>query len=337
VTAETLSQNEIDLLFGGDADSPLAPAFDSGSDVRLYDFRRPARISKDRKRSLSAMYGLLAKAIESWLAGRVKDKIELELLSVDQLTFGEFVLALPSPSASFILDIAGSGAQGVIDIGHEFGYFAVDRFLGGTGPHAIPERAFTPLERLIVRIVADRLAFQLSEVWKDYVQLNLSISGFESIPEMLQVANREDPVLVANIGVTMGDLTSLILVCLPFLPLEKFFTGTSSRRMSLAKGSEDELRQDRNRIEASLRTARIEVSARLPRFEVNLAELAGLEPGKIIATGLPPTTDLEIYVSGQRRFAGAPGRVEQKLAVRVVHEVQPEPENLIQPERGRQV
>ena len=338
MTSESLSQNEIDLLFGsGDSEAHRSHTTDPSQDVQVYDFKRPARISKDRKRSLMAMYGLLAKSIESWLTGRVRDQIELELQSVEQLTFGEFVLALPSPSSSYIIDVGDGVTQGVIDIGQEFGYFAVDRFLGGTGVHAIPERPLTPLERLIVRIVADRVTFQLGEVWKDYVKLDLEISGFESIPEMLQIANREDPVLVANIGVTMGDLTSLLLLCLPFTTLEKFFTGTSTRRMSLATGNEGERQQDRARIEDSLRTARITVGARFPTFQVSLSDLAALEPGTILTTGLPSTTELELHVAGQRRFFGAPGRVDQKLAVRILEAVDPEPEDLMQPGRGHQL
>ena len=338
MTSESLSQNEIDLLFGGgDPEARRSSVTDPSQEVQVYDFRRPARISKDRKRSLMAMYGLLAKSIESWLTGRVRDQIELELQSVEQLTFGEFVLALPSPSASYIIDVGDGLTQGVIDIGHEFGYFAVDRFLGGTGVHAIPERPLTPLERLIVGIVADRVTFQLSEVWKDYVKLDLEISGFESIPELLQIANREDPVLVANIGVTMGDLTSLLLLCLPFSTLEKFFTGASTRRMSLATGNEEERQQDRVGIETSLRTARITVGARFPTFRVSLGELAALEPGAILKTDLSPTTELELYVAGQRRFFGAPGRVDQQLAVRILDVVDPEPEDLIEPGRGQQL
>ena len=264
MSSETLSQNEIDLLFsGGRPEAPVPTGKrDASEEVQVYDFRRPARISKDRKRSLLAMYRLLAKSIESWLTGRVRDQVEVELQSVEQLTFGEFMLALPSPCASYIMNVGDTDHQGVVDFGHEFNFFLVDRLLGGAGNHVVPERALTPIERQIVRVVADRVAFQLAEVWKDYVRMELEITGFESIPEMLQIANREDPVLVANIGVTMGDLHSLLLLCLPFSTLEKFFTGTSKRRTSKAEGTVEERAYDRTQIEDTLRTAQLSVGAR---------------------------------------------------------------------------
>jgi flagellar motor switch protein FliM len=331
MSSDSLSQDEIDLLFnsGGDA-TPRPPAPDPAEDVQVYDFRRPARISKDRKRSLFAIYGLLAKSLEGWLAGRVRDSIVLELQSVEQLTFGEFTLALPSPCSSFIVDVGQTGSkhQGVIDFGHELAFYLIDRFLGGTGELTVPERALSPLERLVTQLVARRVAQQLGDVWKDYVKMDLEIGGFESIPEMLQVANREDPVLVANIRVELGQTRSLLLVCLPFVVLERFFTGNTNRRVQSAQGSEEERREDRRHVEMSLRDARAEIGARLPAFPVALRDLAALRPGQVLNTGLASDTDLEIHVSGHPRLKGAPGRLGRRMAVRVLDTIdssKPEP------------
>jgi len=199
----------------------------------------------------------------------------------------------------------------------------------------VPAPSLSSIERLVVRIVAERVAMQTSEVWRDYVKLDLAVSGFESIPEMLQVANREDPVLVANLGVTMGDMSSLLLLCLPFSSLEKFFTGTSARRPEQSGGDAEERERNRGTIETTVRDARIPVGARLPTFQMTLHELMALKPGGILSTGLPPTTELELYVAGQRRFTGVPGRVGQNLAVRVLDHVKPDPEDLI--DAGREV
>jgi flagellar motor switch protein FliM len=248
---------------------------------------------------------------------------------VEQLTFGEFVLALPSPCASYIVDVPGSGRQGVIDFGHEFAYYMVDRLLGGVGRHEVPARSLSELERMVVQIAAERVAGMLTDVWKDYVKLNLQVSGFESIPEMLRVANREDPVLVANLLVSARDMSSLLVLCLPFSTVEKFFTGTTARRPEEPQGSPDERRADRQRIETTVRDSQIAVSARLPSFTVPMHELATLQPGGLLHTGLEPDSELELYVVGQKRFRGAAGRVGRNLAVRVVDRVRPDPEFLI--------
>lgn len=337
LTSESLSQDEIDLLFtGGGDDAKGAAAYRRGPEVQVYDFRRPARISKDRKRSLEAIYGLLAKSVEGWLTGRVRDALTLELQSVEELTFGEFMLALPSPCASFIVDVKGSvGHQGVIDFGHEFAYFIVDRLLGGSGQPAVPERSLTPTERLLARLVADRIAVQLSEVWQDYVKMDLGISGFETIPEMLQVANREDPVLVANLNVEMGDLNSPLLLCLPFSILEKFFTSTGARKVQIAQGTQEERLEDRRNLEGSVRSARIPIQARFGETMLTLRELADLKEGSVLRTDLTTDAELFVYVAGQKRFSGVPGRVGRNLAARLETALEVEPTDLIHPGRER--
>jgi flagellar motor switch protein FliM len=330
-----LSQNEIDLLFNGGA-SPgesSAPRA-SGQEVQVYDFKRPARISKDRKRSLSGMYGLLTKSIESWLTGRVRDTVEVNLLSVEQITFGEFMLALPSPCTSFILELTAVGSQGVIDFGREFAYFLVDRLLGGASDSvALPERALTPIERLVVRIAAERVANQLNDVWKDHVKLGAEISGFESIPEMIQVANREDPVLVGHVDVKVAGLNATLMLCIPFTPVETFFTGGTSRRSATVHGTPQERQHDQVHMEATLRSARLAVGARLPAFEMPLGSLLALRPGSVVTTGISNGAGVELLVAGQCRFRGIPGRVGEKLAVQVIEAVTPEPTDTIHPGR----
>lgn len=329
MSSESLSQDQIDNLFDPNAEPEYGGHADPSEEVQIYDFRRPSRISKDRNRSLMAMYGLLTKSFESWVTGRVRDQVEFQLQSVEQLSFGEFTLALPSLCASYIVNVPDTGQQGVIDFGQEFGYFIIDRFLGGSGDYVVPDRPFTQTERLVVRIVAERVAYQLSDVWKDHVRLDLEVDGFESIPEMLQVANREDPVLVANIGVSFGEGSSLLLLCLPFTTLEKFFTGASERPHQVTQATDEERIADRRMAENSVLNARLPVAARLPTFHLPIRTIASIKPGEILPTGLSPESELELNVAGQQRFRGTPGLLGGSLAFQVTDIVTPQPEGLI--------
>jgi flagellar motor switch protein FliM len=176
----------------------------------------------------------------------------------------------------------------------------------------------------------------LSEAWQDYVKMDLSLAGFETMPEMLQVANREDPVLTANLNVSMGDLNSPLLICLPFSVLEKFFTSTGSRKVQVAQGTAEERVAERSRLEKTLRNARIPVQARFPQSYRTLRELAELQEGSVLQTDLTTDSELSVYVAGQKRFAGVPGRVGRKLAARLERALEPEPADVIQPVRERE-
>ena len=330
MSSETLSQSEIDnLLQRGGAAAPVPAASVPAMDIQVYDFRRPSRVSKEKLRALESMYERLVKSLEGWLIGRVRGQIELQLQSIEPFSFGEFIFSLPTPCASYLFDIADSGGQqGVIDIGHEFAYFLVDRFFGGgSGNLTSMDRSLTPIERMAVRGVAERMISQLDEIWQDHVKLELQLAGFESFPEILQAVNREDPVLVANIEVRTAEMNSLVLVCLPFAVLDKFFAGGTNRRGNTVAGSEREREVSRELTESSLRAANVQVAARLPLLNIPLNTIAGLHVGGILTTGIPTDTNIEVMVSGQHRFTATAGRSSGKLAVRIldVHHLDNEP------------
>jgi flagellar motor switch protein FliM len=324
MASETLSQTDIDRLLGGAArvaTSTPTPHVD----VQVYDFRRPHRVSKERLRTLEAMHERLVKSLEAWLISRVRGQIEIRLQSVEQFSFGEFTLSLPTPCSSFVFDIAGTGQKGVIDIGQEFAYYIIDRVFGGDGTASTPNRSLTPIERMAVRTIADRVASLVQEIWQDHVPMELGITGFESSPEILQVVNREDPVLVANIELTAGNASSLLLICLPFSVLDKFFSSSGQERTTLLPTSEMEREATRQRGEASLRATHVPLQARLPVFHLSLRDLAALEVDSVIPTGIPKDARVIVRAGTQERFIGHPGRVGGNLAVRILDAVQQAP------------
>jgi flagellar motor switch protein FliM len=326
--SQQLSQVDIDrMMLGGQPDRP-APARTS-TDVQIYDFRRPHRVSKDRLHVLEAMYGRLVKSFEGWLMGRVRCVIDLKLESVEQISFGEYVLSLPTSCNSFILDIKDKegedavGEQGVIDIGRELAYFLVDRLFGGGSDTTILDRALTPIERLAIRVVAERVMTLVQEIWEDHVELELGLAGFESIPEIIQAAAREAPVLVTNIAATFGETSSLISIALPLSVLEKFFVNGTSR--SSAQPARREPPGQRVQTEGALRATRVELSARLPEFRLTMRDIAGLKAGSMLSTGIPVDSTVNLFVGQQARFRTAAGRVGRKLAVRVLDALSAEP------------
>jgi flagellar motor switch protein FliM len=291
----------------------------------LYDFHRPPRVSKDRLRTLEAMYGRMTKSFEGWLIGRVRGVVELQLKSIEQISFGEYLHSLPQSCNSFILDIKDKGGddavgeQAVIDIGRELAYFLVDRLFGGGADAVIPDRALTPIERLAVRTVAERITLLVQEAWEDHIELELGLAGFESVPDVIQAAPRESPVLVSSIIAKFRETTSLVSISLPLSVLEKFFA------MSTAKTAAQPPRRERagQRVvtENALRGTQIDVAARLPEFRLSMRDIAALKAGSMLSTGIPVDSMVQLLVGDQPRFTTAPGRVGRKLAVRVVDQV----------------
>jgi flagellar motor switch protein FliM len=91
-------------------------------------------------------------------------------------------------------------------------------------------------------------------------------------------------------------------------------------------GSTREQEENRERTERSVRGARVPIAVRLPEFRLTLGELSALAPGSVLATGLPRTAPLDVYIGPQRRFTASPGRVGSSLAIRLLERTTAEDE-----------
>ncbi|TVR58065.1 MAG: flagellar motor switch protein FliM [Gemmatimonadales bacterium] len=320
MASDSLSQSEIDALFGTGGSPRTSGRSSASGELRRYDFQRPSRISKEQARTLRAIYGLVTKGLEGWMAGRIRESVSLELENVEPLSFGEFTLALPSPCAAYILSLSETEASpAVIEMGREFAFFLVDRLLGGAGELDVPDRSLTLVERAVLQVVVERLAQQLQEAWQDYVPMDPRVVGFEAIPEMLQVTNAEDPVLVAHVKVTVEEVSSLLLICLPFPALEKFLSGGTGRKLSTARGTPEERKKERLHLAEHIRRAGLTVSAHFPAFNVPLGVLSELKVGEFLSTGLNPETELEVRVANLPRYGARAGREGDQRAVLISH------------------
>jgi flagellar motor switch protein FliM len=135
---------------------------------------------------------------------------------------------------------------------------------------------------------------------------------------MVQGAGRSDPVLVANIEVTIGSEASMLLLCLPLAVLDKFFSSAEQQRVKVMTGSEAERQATRRLTESALRATHADVAARFPAFNMPMRNLLNLPPGSILTTGFPTDIPLEVHIGGQPRFLASAGRLGNTMAIRLL-------------------
>jgi flagellar motor switch protein FliM len=315
---ETLSQRDIDaLLQGATSAAPLAAA----ADVVPYNFIRPQRVSKDRRATLEAIYTRFALSLQALLSSRLRTPMDVVISSVEQVVFSEFVLSLGSPCAAFVFKMEDRlGAHGVIDLGARVSFQLVDRLFGGPGEPGDVERPLTSLEQTVVRSLIERALALLRDAWQDQLPMTPEIVAFESNPEMLQIANREDNVLVVNLEVRWGGGGGFVTLCLPMATCEPFLQERTAARPQGREGRGD-LAATRPVIEACLQHARLSLSARLPPVWLTTREIVGLKAGQVIETGQPADAPIELHVNDRLRYLASLGQIRRRVGLRVSHMV----------------
>ncbi len=284
-----------------------------------YDFAKPRRLTRDRMRTISAIHERVIRGFEAWLFGRVRGQVEIDFPQVDVIAFGEFTGALPTPCAAYAFEVMNTGGQtGVVEVGADFSTLLVDRFFGGMGEPQKIERALSPIERLAVRLVVEKLLGLLADAWRDYVPLEFQLRSFESLPIMVRALQKEEPVLVSILAIVVDGFASQVHIAIPLNVLGDFFATRETRRVSEMAGTDAERLIARGLAESSIRSTHVDVAARLPDFNAPIKSLLDLHVGAVLATGIPVTTPLDVQVAGTNRFHAVPGRLGPRLAIRLI-------------------
>jgi flagellar motor switch protein FliM len=284
-----------------------------------YDFLRPPRISRDRHTILHTIYTRFALSMQALLTSRLRLPADATIKSVEQATFAEYITSLGDPCAAFVFDLGGTSGQGVLDLGTDLAFQLIDRMFGGPGIRVRAlARALTPLERLVVKGIADRALAFLGEVWSEHADFKPSQVGYEATPDALQIANREDNVLVTTLEVRAADFAGLMTVCIPLAALEAFLQEKRGHAIRDARTNPVERAAARVQVERTLRVATMPIIARLPLFSLRARDVAALAVGQVIHTGFPVEVPLEVHVAGKRRFLGVPGRTKRTMGVRII-------------------
>ena len=310
-----LSQDQIDALVHGK--QPDATGVPRGMDVLPYDFIRPPRISRERRATLEAIYTRFAQQLQSYLSSRLRMPLDVTVSSVEQAMFSEFLQALPTPCAAFVVDLAGAtGAHGVIELGTPFSFFLVDRLFGGPGEVRELNRALTALEQTVIRGVTERALGMLRDAWEDHLELGTEIMGFESAPDALQIANREDNVLVTDLEIRANGMSGRVTVCLPLLVLETFLQDKTAMKIPVGRHSRESA-SSRRQVESALQQVGLEVRATLPSLRMRTGDVAALAVGQVLRTRMPASVPIEVRVNGRLQYLGVLGQSRRRLGVRI--------------------
>src|SRR5688572_13125810 len=105
---EILSQDEIDALLsaissGEQSIDDYAATVGEQKKVKIYDFRRPDKFSKDQIRTLQMMHETFARLTTTALSAQLRALVSVHVGSVDQLTYEEFIRSIPNPTTLAVI------------------------------------------------------------------------------------------------------------------------------------------------------------------------------------------------------------------------------------------
>ncbi|MGI9474920.1 MAG: flagellar motor switch protein FliM [Rubripirellula sp.] len=289
----------------------------SGARITAYDFKRPERVGKEQMRAMHSLHEALARNFGAAVSGMLRTMIEVKLLSVDQLTYSEFVFSLDNPSCFNVLKPTPLNGNWILDIAPALSYAIIDRMLGGDpNPNDTIRRPLTEIENRLIGRVVETFLLQLKNAWENIIELELDVVSVESNPQLVQIVPPNEVVILVGFEVLLGKNRGMLNLCIPFNTIENY-NSKLSRNGWVGYGKGTPTETTRGKITSSVDRAPVDIVVTLARSKIRTGDLLDLSVGDIITTEKEVNDPLELAVQDVPKYNAHPGAFKGKKAVRI--------------------
>ncbi|MCH7908395.1 MAG: flagellar motor switch protein FliM [Candidatus Hydrogenedentes bacterium] len=321
--ADILSQDEVDTLLAavseGDIDEDL-PVQASGDQHLLttYDFRRPERVSKEQLKGLQSLFEAFAREISIVLPSFLRTVVRVDLASIDQLTYDEFILSVARPTSISIIDMSPLDGKSILEMNPGMVFPIVDRVLGGKGVSLSAPRELTEIENRIVYRIVLMILDSWTRAWEQLIELDMSVVNQENDPLIVQIVAGSEMVILVGYEIHIGDTVGSMNMCVPLLVLNPILDKISQQTHFQRKMSSAAASMTRKMLTDTVNESSIPVEPILGETKMLLSEIANLQIGDVIALDSNHDEPIPVKVGGKLRFRAKPGRKGEQSSVQLV-------------------
>ncbi len=204
-------------------DATISEDFKRG--CKLYNFRRPDKFSKEHLKALQDIHRDFAKHLATILTGYLRMEVEIDVVSVDQLTYEEYLCSIPPHVQTMIFKL--NPLSGEISIGMSPDVLAVvlDRMLGGAGVVNDHGKELTQIEELLTIKFVEKIIKVLEEAWGTIIPVKSEFVALSSSYHSVPITTNGEIVTLISFEVRLGQKNfGLMNICFPYPVLETVFS-----------------------------------------------------------------------------------------------------------------
>ena len=303
------------LYKSSDNDIDISEEYKKG--YKLYNFRRPDKFSKEHLRGLQDIHREFARQLEMNLTAYLSLPIEIDVVSVDQLTYDEFTHSMPESIAIGLLELTPLPNQVLLGINFEILSSIVDRMLGGVGICEDMSHEMTDIEESLAKQFIKRTVNTLETSWVHVVPVKGTVDALATNYQNVQVASPGEIVALITFEIQIASkYFGLMSLCYPYPVLENILGHLSTQRIFHTKGIVATTEERQKMIE-KLNTSNIDISVLFGTTDITAQDFLDLKVGDVIRLDNKVTDDLIVKINGEKKFFACPGTLKDKICVKI--------------------
>jgi flagellar motor switch protein FliM len=306
-----LSQQEIDAVFSqlkGGSETQAKKAV-------VFDFCRPDRIAKSQVRAIHLLHENFVRNLASSLAAYLRSYLTVNLISVEQLSYGEFVEGLPSPTCLVSSSLRPYDGNALIELNPALVFTILEIILGGKGRGTTRiQREMTEIEQNLLEVFFRIILNDLKEAWKSVTTIDFKLASMATEPQVVQILAPNEAVVAIGIEMRIGESSGAMNLAIPSINI-KMIGQKFDQQWSLRKTEPTE--HEQQRILGLIRESDLTLDANLSGLHLRVKDLLEIEQGDVLHFDYRVDRVVDCSVNGVQKYRGRVLDYHQKKAFQI--------------------
>ncbi len=318
---DVLSQSEIDKLLSalstGAVSAEEVKADEEQKKIKTYDFKRPDKFSKDQIRTLNMLHESFARLLNTYLSTHLRTLVNVEVASVEQLTYQEFVQSLSNPSVIGVLAVPPLKGNVIMEINTGISFAIIDRVFGGKGENSIKPRVLTEIEEAVMRRTFGKAMEHFKEAWVNVVSMEPKLEVMEANPQFVQIVPPSDMVVIITLQMKIGDVEGFMNICIPYLVLEPIMSKLTTTFWVASSVSKEDHPEQVEILQKKIERTNVPLIVELGSINVSIREFLTLGFGDVLQLDTKVKDELKCKIGKKPKFYCRPGTSGKHAAVQI--------------------
>ena len=304
-------------LSEGSVSAETVKAEEEQKKVKVYDFKRPDKFSKDQIRTLQMLHDNFGRLLNTYLSTSLRTLVEVDVASVEQLTYQEFVQSLANPSVIGVLAAPPLKGNIVMELNTSIAFSIIDRVFGGTGSNTIKPRSLTEIEEAVIRRTFAKAIDFFREAWENVVKFSPHLEVMESNPVFVQIVPPSDMVVIITLKIVTGEVEGFMNICIPYLVLEPIMSKLTTTFWVASAASKERDPEQVKELQKKIEKTRVPLVVEMGTIDISIREFLMLGFGDVLQLDTTVKDELPVMVGTRRKFFCRPGTFGKKAAIQI--------------------
>ena len=311
---QSLNQNVIDALLRKAQGTQGAAVAEPKKKIVPCDLRRSNQLTGDQLATVKTLHEAFARRASGSLSAHLRVAFELELVSVQQLAYRDFLSRAPDLTYFASVHVMPIDARAAVQLDIALAYPIIEVVLGGSVSDAIDPRDLTEIEEQILETVFRLIVQDLHSAWAPVLDLDFQFEQRQRNVQMQSTMLPGEKILCLSFEARMMESSGSLMMVFPAV-----VANTLLRRLSAQWSYTERIpsRNIRRRLRERMLDGRFVVDLSLPGSPLRVRDLVDLEPGRVLTLPKPAHEPIHLNVAGKAMFLAFPARHGPHRAARI--------------------